>query len=81
MADMQALAIENQGYRYLLTVIDVFSKYAWVIPVKNKSAAVILQAFKDLLESSAKPRKPKRIQTDAGKEFLNEREERGWVFL
>ena len=71
LADMQGLAKENEGYKYLLTVIDVFSKYAWVIPVKNKSASAILAAFQELFNRQAKPRKPKRIQTDAGKEFLN----------
>jgi transposase InsO family protein len=70
LADMQQLSKFNNGFRYLLTVIDVFSKFAWVIPVRNKSATDIAEAFKELFKSSA-PRKPKKIQTDAGKEFLN----------
>ena len=70
LADMQALSRKNGGHRYILTVIDVFSKKAWAIPVKSKSAKDILEAFKQLFREAA-PRKPARLQTDAGKEFLN----------
>ena len=54
-----------------MTCIDVFSKYAWVVPVKSKSASEITWAFRNLLEKLAYPRVPKRIQSDKGKEFLN----------
>ena len=70
LADMQGLSRFNSGHNYLLTCIDVFSKFAWVIPVKNKSAQVMVKAFKELFDT-AHPRKPDRIQTDRGKEFLN----------
>ena len=70
LADMKALSKANSGIKYLLTVIDVFSKYAWVIPVKSKSGSDILKGFRQLLKIS-KPRKPEKLQTDAGKEFLN----------
>ena len=70
LADMQGLKKENDGFNYLLTVIDVFSKKAWVIPIKNKSGKELLAAFTHLLHES-QPRKPTRLQTDAGKEFLN----------
>ena len=70
LADMQGLSRQNAGVRYLLTVIDVFSKYAWVIPIKDKSGKEMLNAFKQLFAKAA-PRKPKRLQTDKGKEFLN----------
>ena len=70
LADMQALASENNGIKYLLTCIDVFSKFAWVIPVKDKSAKTMLEALDHLLHQSA-PRKPKKLQTDKGTEFLN----------
>jgi hypothetical protein len=65
------IAKENDGIRYLLTVIDILSKFAWVIPVKSKSAQDIVNAFEKLLDKSA-PRKPQKLQTDKGKEFLNE---------
>ena len=70
LADMQAIAKENNGVHYLLTVIDVFSKFAWVIPVKNKGSKEMVEAFKILLVKS-NPRKPQKLQTDAGKEFVN----------
>ena len=59
----------NKGIKYLLTRIDVFSKYAWVIPMKSKEGKTSLLAFKKIFERSH--RKPEKIQCDAGKEFLN----------
>ena len=50
--EMQALAVDNQGMKYLLTCIDVFSQYAWVIPIRDKSGAVVLEAFKELLHQA-----------------------------
>ena len=73
LVDMQALSRANRGVKYLLTVIDVFSKYAWVVPAKNKSAAGMLDAFRTLLDEQAAPRRPSRLQTDKGKEFLNQK--------
>ena len=70
LADVIELSRENNGYHYLLTVIDCFSKYAWAIPVKRKDSANMVEAFTCLFHLSA-PRKPKRLQTDKGKEFVN----------
>ena len=70
LADMQAIAGDNDGYKYLLTCIDVLSKYAWVVPVKTKSGTDVRSAFRVILKR-ALPRKPKRLQTDKGKEFFN----------
>lgn len=68
LCDMNSLAEFNDQYKYLLTIIDVFSKKAYVRVLKNKSAAEVVKAFKSvLLESGI----PKKIQTDAGKEFFN----------
>ncbi len=69
LADMQAISTENGGVRFMLTVIDVFSKFAWVIPVKDKSAPAMVSGFEKLFKD-ASPRKPERLQTDKGKEFL-----------
>jgi hypothetical protein len=69
LADMQDLSRDNQGHRYILTVIDVFSKFAWAIPVKDKGSKSMLDAFKTLFHVSG--RVPKKLQTDQGKEFLN----------
>ena len=67
---MQAISRSNDGFKYILTVIDIFSKYAWAIPVKTKSSGDMVEAFTDLFNRS-KPRTPQRLQTDAGKEFIN----------
>ena len=70
LADMQTLSTENDGYHYLLTVVDVLSRFAWVVPVRSKSAKDMLSAFK-LLFRQSHPRVPQRLQTDKGKEFFN----------
>ena len=57
----------NRGYRYVLVVIDNFSKYGWTIPLKNKNAQIIKDSFENILISSK--RKPNLIETDRGKEF------------
>lgn len=61
-------ARENKGNKYLLTVIDVFSKFAWAEPVKSKSAADVTNAMSRILKQN---RTPKNLQTDNGKEFYN----------
>jgi hypothetical protein len=53
----------------LVTCIDVFSKFALVIPIKNKQAKSVLEAFKIIIENSS--RKPNNLQSDQGTEFLN----------
>ena len=67
---MVGLQRENGGHRYILTVIDIFSKFAWGVPVKNKDSKSVRDAFNTVLASSD-PRKPERLQTDKGKEFFN----------
>ena len=71
LADVQKLAEHNDGYKYILTCIDVLSKYAWVVPVKSKNGKHMLAAMRELLRKAA-PRKPTRLQTDKGKEFFNQ---------
>ena len=68
LADMSSKAEYNDDYTFILTCIDCFSKYAWAIPIMNKQADSILEALKIILKSG---RKPKRLQTDKGTEFLN----------
>jgi len=70
LADMQALASDNGGMHYILTCIDVFSKFAWAIPVHDKSGPTLVKALK-LLFKLASPRRPERVQTDKGTEFFN----------
>ena len=54
---------------HLLVVIDVLSKYVWVIPMKNKTARNLLEAFDSVLSKS---RKPEKLRTDKGTEYFNE---------
>ena len=67
LVEMQKFAKLNKGYRYLLTCIDIFSKYSWVIPLKDKRGITI----KNALEKIFKQRSPKFLWTDKGKEFYN----------
>ena len=69
LADFQSLQEDNNGFLYLLCIIDVFSKYAWVVPLKNKTANSVINGFQSVFDSS--PRRPGRVITDKGKEFNN----------
>lgn len=70
LCDMSSKAKDNDDHTFILTCIDCFSKYAWAIPLKSKFAHEIIRALKEILKSG---RKPKRLQTDKGKEFLNKK--------
>ena len=69
LADMQLLYKYNKGIRFLLCVIDIFSKYAWVVPLKDKEGISIVKAFQSILKQSNK--KPNKIWVDKGSEFHN----------
>ena len=66
---MQLLSKCNKGFRFLLCVIDIYCKYAWVIPLKDKKGTSIVNAFKQILQESN--RKPNKIWVDKGSEFYN----------
>ena len=71
---MQSLSKYNKGIKYLLCVIDFFSKYAWVITIKNNKGTSIVNAFKKILSESMElhsNRKPNKIWVDQGSEFFN----------
>ena len=69
LADMQLISKFNKGFRFLLCVIDVFSKYAWIVPLKDKKGASTVNAFQSILKDSN--RKPNKIWVDKGSEFYN----------
>ena len=69
LADMQSINKFNKGFRYLLCVIDIFSKYAWVVPLKDKNGVSIVNEFQSILKKSNK--KPNKIWVDKGSEFYN----------
>ena len=67
LADVSNLQKYNDGYRFLLIVIDDFSRYAFVVPVTDKKAQTIVDAFKNIF----KERMPLIIRSDRGKEYMN----------
>ena len=67
---MQSLSKFNKGVKYLLCAIDLFSKYAWVIPIKDKEGTSIANAFQKII--SEEQRKPNKIWVDQGNEFYNQ---------
>ena len=69
LADMSLVNKFNEGIKYLLCVIDLFSRYAWAIPLKNKKGDSIVEGFKKILKKSDK--KPDKIWVDHGGEFYN----------
>ncbi|XP_021342733.1 uncharacterized protein LOC110443076 [Mizuhopecten yessoensis] len=66
LADVSNLSKQNGGTRFLLVVIDVFSRFLWVEPTKTKTTKDVLDAFRKIVRHA---KKPKRLYTDAGKEF------------
>jgi hypothetical protein len=68
LVDMQSWASQNDGYKYILTVVDVFSKYAWAEPIKDKREAAVKAAFERVFASG---RKCFKLQTDQGLEFFS----------
>ena len=76
LADMQSISKFNKGFRFLLCVIDIFSKYAWVVPLKDKKGVSIANAFQKVLDDSK--RKPNKICVDKGSEFYN-RSMKSWL--
>ena len=68
-ADMQLISKVNKGFKFLLGVIEIFSKYAWLIPLKDKKGVSIVNAFQKILKES--DRKPNKIWVDKGSEFNN----------
>ena len=67
LADMQLISKFNKGFRFLLCVIDIFSKYAWVVPLKDKKGVSIVNAFQSTLKKSN--RNSNKIWVDIGDEL------------
>ena len=66
---MQLIIKFNKRFRFLLCVIDIFSKYAWAVPLKDKKGVSIVNAFQKILDDSN--RRPNKIWVDKGSEFYN----------
>ena len=67
--DKEAYVKQNDGIKFLLVVIDVFSRFLWVRPLKDKSASTVTKAFDDIFKDSK--RLPRRLRTDRGTEFTS----------
>ena len=70
LMDMTHYAKDNGGTRFVLLAIDIFSRFAWAVPLMSKKASVVVRGFDELLQK-ASPRKPIKIRTDRGGEFVN----------
>ena len=68
LVDMRSFSRWNKGIKYLLMVIDVFSKYGWIRGLKDKKTETVSKAFDDILRDK---RKPKMLWTDKGSEFIS----------
>ena len=77
LADMQLISKFNKGFRCLLCIIDIFSKFVWVVPLKYKKGVSIVNAFQKILKESDKSQanykgsKTNKIWVDKGSEFYN----------
>jgi hypothetical protein len=69
LVEMQEWAKQNKDYKYILKIVDVFSKYAWSVPLIDKKGSTAVKAFDSIIKFSN--RKPKHIWVDKGKEFYN----------
>ena len=69
LADMKALSEENDKINYLLLVIDIFNKYGWIKPLKDKKSQTVIKALKEIFKESG--RRPAKLWTDKGSEFFN----------
>ena len=66
---MSSFSRSNKGYKYLLIVIDAFSKYGWIVPLKTKTGKEVALAFRKLFLANTAP---SRLWTDKGTEFYNQ---------
>ena len=64
---MSAFSRDNRGFKFLLSIIDVFSKYDWLVPLKDKKGAMVRDAFRTFFKNHT----PEKLWTDKGTEFYN----------
>lgn len=70
LADMQNLAKQNKN-RYILAIVDHFSRYAWCVPIKNKTSESVVKAFETVFKKTA--RRPLNVLSDQGREFVSKK--------
>ena len=69
LVEMQKFSKWNKGIKYLLIVIDLFRKYGWIEPLKNKKTESVSKAFDNIFKT--RKRSPKMVWTDKGCEFIS----------
>ena len=69
-ADLIIVSKPDAGYKYILTIMDGYTRYAWTVPLKDKKGETVANAFKDVMKKSN--RKPNKLWVDQGKEFYNQ---------
>lgn len=69
LIDMREFKNQNDGANYILSVVDIFSKYAWAVPIRRKTGEEVVEAFQKIFRE----RVPEKLQTDKGTEFINKR--------
>ena len=69
LVDMQPFSNYNNSVKYLLAVVDIFSKHTWMVPLKQKTGSAVAAAFQSIFNGG---RTPKKIWANKGKEFYNE---------
>ena len=69
LADMQLLSKYNKGYKFLLCAVDIYSKYAWVVPLKDKKGISFVSGFQKIINDSK--RRPNKTWVDKGSKFYN----------
>ena len=69
MCDVQNNSKYNDNFKYILTAIDIFSRYAWAVAIKRKFGSHIIEAFESIFKLAK--RIPLSLQTDRGGEFMN----------
>ena len=71
LVDMQKLSKWNKGYKYLLMVLDLFSKYGWIVPLKTKTGLEVSKAFESIFKKAKGKAKPTKLWVDKRKEYYN----------
>lgn len=71
LADTQNISRYNNQKRYILAIIDNFSRYAWCIPIKNKTSESVVNAFATLFKKTK--RRPLNVMSDRGREFVSKK--------
>lgn len=71
LIDLRSIASENDGFNFIVVIIDIFSKYAWTVPIKRKTPDEIIRAFETIFHKTDE--RPIYLVSDRGKEYVNQK--------